>query len=400
MNAAVSDERPLIAHVVFHLGIGGLENGLVNIVNRMPREAYRHAIVCIDGASQTYKRIDRDDVQVISLAKKSGIDPGVYLRAWSVLRRLKPRIVHTRNLAALEMQLPAWLARVPARVHSEHGREGRDLDGSYAPYNRIRRAFRPLVHRYMAMSQNLRRWLIDTIGVDASRVTQVYSGVDTQRFAPRRGARPACGPEGFLDGAQFVVGAVGRMAAIKDHATLLRGFAALVQQMPQGRDVARFVMVGDGPERAACVKIAEETGIAPLCWFAGARDDVDRILPSLDVFCLTSLNEGINNTVLEAMACGLPVVATNVGGNPELVSDGETGRLVPAADAPALAQALLNYSGSPSSIARHGAAGRQRVERDFSLEAMVQAYLRFYDGVSGRTLGNGIGHCESGSVLR
>lgn len=128
-------QPPLIAHVIFELGVGGLENGLINLINRMPADAYRHAIVCVKGASGFERRLQRADVTIVELGKKPGVGLTAHKRAWQAFRRLRPLIVHTRNLAALEMLVPAWCAGVPVRIHSEHGRDGKDVNGDYWRYN-------------------------------------------------------------------------------------------------------------------------------------------------------------------------------------------------------------------------------------------------------------------------
>jgi sugar transferase (PEP-CTERM/EpsH1 system associated) len=383
--ADVGGAPPLVAHVLFHFDIGGLENGVINLIDNMPRSAFRHAIVCVRGRSpEFHRRLTRDDVPIITLDQKPGLDPSSYARAWRVFRALKPDIVHTRNLAALEMQLPAFLAGVPARVHSEHGREGADLKGDYRPYNLLRKVFRLFVHRYVGMSRDLQRWLVETVGVAERRVDQIYNGVDTRKFRPRTEGDKVPAPQGFLDGATFIVGAVGRVQPVKDHQTLVRGFARLVELSGAQADGLRLILVGGGPGRAACEQLADALGVRAQCWFAGDRGDVDAILRGFDVFCLTSLNEGINNTVLEAMATGLPIVATNVGGNPELVTEGETGTLVPSASPEALANALRAYLDDPALRMRHGAAARADAERRFGLDAMVRSYVALYKKAAGR----------------
>src|SRR5262245_26906963 len=112
---------PLVAHVIYRLDVGGLENGVVNLINSMPTDQFRHAIVCLAGYSEFYRRIERRDVPVFNLDKSPGNSPRMHWDLWRLFRRLRPRIVHTRNLAALEAQLPAALAGVPVRIHGEHG---------------------------------------------------------------------------------------------------------------------------------------------------------------------------------------------------------------------------------------------------------------------------------------
>jgi sugar transferase (PEP-CTERM/EpsH1 system associated) len=380
-QAVAETAPPLVAHVVFNLDIGGLENGVVNLINNMPRDAFRHAIVCIKGATDFRRRLQRPDVSIITLGQQPGLDPASYLRAWRTFGALRPQIVHTRNLAALEMQLPALLAHVPHRVHSEHGRDGRDLQGNYRRYNFVRKMFRPLVHRYVAMSRDLEDWLVRTIEVDAARVEQIYNGVDTDRFFPHRGPREPFGPAGFADADSFVIGAVGRMVPVKDHATLVRAFARLATLVPAQAARLRLVFLGDGSCRRECEQLAAQLGVADRCWFAGDRDDVATIVRQFDLFCLSSLNEGINNTVLEAMACGLPVIATRVGGNPELVIEGVTGTLVQVASDEGFALAMQAYLADAQRRRSHGENGRRRAEADFSIPAMVGRYAKLYEGL-------------------
>jgi sugar transferase (PEP-CTERM/EpsH1 system associated) len=372
---------PLIAHVLFHFGVGGLENGVANLINGLPRTSFRHAVICVRGAEPMQRLLQRDDVEIIPLAKAEGVEIGCYLRAWREIRRLQPAIVHTRNLAALEMQLPAALAGGACRVHSEHGREGIDLHGNYRLYNGVRRGMRPLVHQYVAVSRDLQRWLVQTIGVKAERVQQIYNGVDTERFRPRTGAREPIGPPGFIGDFDFVVTAVGRLAPIKDHMSLIRAIATLVAGDPDARRHTRLVIVGDGPCRMECERLVASSDIGDIVWMAGERSDIPALLRASDVLCLTSTNEGINNTILEAMATGLPVIATKVGGNPELVEHMGTGMLVPPADAHALAAAIDRYRKDPELCRQHGAAGRRRVEAELSLDTMIEGYAAMYQRV-------------------
>src|SRR3569623_1111273 len=266
---AADDGRPLIAHVIFRLAVGGLENGLVNLINRMPQ--YRHAIICLTVYTDFHQRIRHDAVSLHALNKRADHAIAMFVQLWRLLR--------------------AW-------------------------------------------------------------------------FAP---------PDAVVGGT------VGRLAAVKDQVTLARAFVQMLQGSPQLLMRARLVIVGDGPLRHDVQAVLAAAGFAQLAWLPGARDDVAELMRALDIFVLPSLAEGISNTVLEAMACALPFVATRVGGNSELVIDGTTGALVPAAAPHDMAMALARYVDDVAPRRRLGAAGRARVEREFSMDAMVARYVEVYE---------------------
>jgi sugar transferase (PEP-CTERM/EpsH1 system associated) len=231
------------------------------------------------------------------------------------------------------------------------------------------------------MSRDLERWLVNEVGVPAERITQIYSGVDAARFHPRAGERASFGPVGFCDERSFVIGTAGRLEAVKDPLTLVRAFVFMLERRPALRERARLVFIGDGALRAEIQNEIAAAGIGACCWLAGSRDDVPALLRGLDLFVLPSLNEGISNTILEAMATALPVVATRVGGNAELVQEGRTGRLCPPRSPEALADALFGYFSDPDMARRHGAEARVVVESDFALARMVHNYAAVYEHV-------------------
>ncbi len=379
-GAAQKKEPPLIAHIVHRFAVGGLENGLVNLINATAPERYRHAIISLTDCTDFRNRIRQANVPVIALHKRQGKDFRTHFRLWRLLRKLRPTIVHTRNLPALEFLSVAALAGVRGRIHGEHGRDMYDLDGSSRKYNLLRKAINPFVFRYTAVSDDLCRWLVRTRGLPTEKVVHICNGVDVHRFHPRTGARAPLGPEGFVRHEMVVVGTVGRMQKVKDQITLVRAFIHLVKSAREARERLRLVMIGDGPLRMESQKSLVEAGVADLAWLPGERSDIPELLRAFDLFILPSIAEGISNTILEAMATGLPVIATRVGGNPELVEDGVVGTLVPPGDPLALAEALRAYLCDPEKLIRHGRAGRKRAEQ-FSIEAMVNGYLAVYDGV-------------------
>jgi len=375
---ASRDPRPLIAHVVYRFDVGGLENGVVNLINRMSGHAYRHAVVSLTEITDFRKRIQRDDVQFIALHKPPGHALPLYPRLLRLLRDLQPAIVHTRNLAALEVTVPAWLAGVRARVHGEHGRDVGDLDGSNRRYRWVRRVYRPFVSRYVTVSRDLEDYLRDRVGVPQRRILRICNGVNTERFAPAEGERASIEGCPFQDRNLWLVGSVGRLYHVKDQVTLAHAFVAAVRRHSSAQRM-RLVLVGNGPLRADAERVLRDAGLSDRAWLPGERSDVPQILRGLDCFVLPSLAEGISNTLLEAMATGLPIIATRVGGNPELVDDEHSGRLVPAADPQAMAQAMLAYYEAPEVARRLGKAARGAAVQRFSLERMVGHYVSLYD---------------------
>jgi len=380
MTASASHSgTPLIAHVIYRLGVGGLENGLVNLINRLPESRYRHVIISLTEVSDFRQRITRSDVACFALNKRPGNDVKMLWKLWRLFRKLRPTIVHSRNLAALEAQLPAWLAGAPCRIHGEHGRDVYDMDGTSRKYRWIRRLYQPLVTRYVPLSQELEGYLRNQVGVADAKIRPICNGVDVESFRPLVPRdREAVLPPGFADPDSVLVGTVGRLEPIKDQLTLVRALAEMCTRRPEDNRL-RLLLVGDGSQKAEIEALAASEGIRDRVWLAGNREDIVRLMSAMDVFVLPSLAEGISNTILEAMASGLPVVATRVGGNAELVIDGETGLLVPRADPKAMAEALLRYLDDDTLRSRHGTAARQRAVERLSIDVMVRNYQDVYD---------------------
>jgi sugar transferase (PEP-CTERM/EpsH1 system associated) len=371
---------PLIVHVVYRFGVGGLENGIVNLVNRLPRERWRHAILALtEVCGEFAERIERDDVRYIELGKRPGHLVRDYPRLYRLFKDLQPAVVHTRNLAALEAVVPAWAARVPVRIHGEHGWSAQDPDGRRRRYRYVRRMYRPFVHRYIALSRHIADYLERRVHVPRERVSHIYNGVDTERFiaSPQRAQIPGC-PFGGPD--EWLVGWVGRMDPVKDPLTLAQAFVRARQLSPAAEKRMRLVLVGDGAQRAALGALLHRPGLQDHVWFAGERADVADIMRGLDCFILPSRAEGVSNTILEAMASRLPIIATRVGGNAELVEPGMTGSLVAPADSEALARAMLAYFTERSMARRHARAARRVAEDRFSLRRMVADYGALYEG--------------------
>jgi sugar transferase (PEP-CTERM/EpsH1 system associated) len=362
--------RLLVVHVVYRFDIGGLETVLVNLINTLPMASFRHKIIALtDASSVMIKQIQVPDVEILCLNKPEGNYPKIHLKIAEILLKLKPDIVHTYNIATLEFQFIAWLFRVPKRIHAEHGRDIFDIDGSNKKYLWLRRILNAFIHIWIPVSKELNDWLIETVKIGPDKVRLIYNGIDLERFHPRSET---------MDSVRIRIGTVGRLAPVKDQRTLIQAIVLLCKQTPQIADKIEVIIVGEGEMHQILQNLIEESNLQNCVHLLGARTDVDLLLQTFDVFVLSSLSEGIALTLLEAMANALPVVATDSGGNPELISDHKNGRLFPVKGSQTLADILQDYIEKPKLRRQHGKQGRKKVEQLFSLQKMTDTYCKLY----------------------
>lgn len=369
-------------HLLNRFDTGGLENGVVNIINNTPQ--FRHAVVAVTEITAFKERVKAPGTQFIELRKPPGQGFWIYPQVYKLLRELRPAVLHTRNIGAMEFQWPAWAARVPLRIHSEHGWDMDDLGGVSRRNQLIRRVYGTPAHRFVALSRAIEIYLTGPVGFPSKRVQRICNGVDTRRFAPAT-VVPEAWP--FRRGEHLVIGAVGRMQTVKDPLNLVEAFVRLRELCPAAWPRLRLAMLGGGPLLEAARERLAQAGAAEQAWLPGDRSDVASLLPQVDIFALPSQAEGISNTLLEAMACGCAPVATDVGGNSELVEEGVNGLLVPAADTAALAAALARLVNDTDLRTTLAAASLQRARAQFSLDGMLAAYGRLYAGEAPRTGG-------------
>lgn len=369
-------QPPLIAHILFRLDYGGIETLLVECVNRIPASQYRQVIICLTGYSDFAQKITNPSTSVFALHKREGHDFAMHWRLWRLLRTLRPDIVHTYNLPAVECALTAFLAGVPVRVHAEHGRNANDPQGVNRKHNFLRRLAAWAIDRFVPVSLDLQHWLSHTVGIAPRKIERIDNGVDDQMFKPAS-PKPHLPVAGFSADGDFIIGNVGRAEPVKDQAALLVAFAELRRQRSDAQ--LKLVIIGDGPLLPVLRKQAAELGIADQVWLPGARADVAEIMRSLDVFVLPSRAEGMPVTLLEAMATGLPVIASRVGGVPELIEAGLNGMLIAPGEPHSIVQALTTYLDDTAMARDHGAQGRAQVKKNYSLARMVAAYVDLYD---------------------
>ena len=373
-----------IVHIVHSLGIGGLENGLVNILSRQEVNDFQHVVCCLTAAGKMAERIDDQRIQIMELGLSANGFRFPIMLLTQLLRRLKPDVVHTRGWPTVDAIFASFLAKVPHIIHGEHGREYSDVAGHSWKRNQIRNIIGRIVDRYVIVCNFFRPWLNQSCRVKNDRIVLIPNGVDTDKFRPppvyaRRAdgngdeAKLALRRKLGLPADSMLVGTVGRLDPVKDFPTLLRGFKETVLRFP----TALLVVVGDGPLRAELVRIVENLGLARSILWLGERKDIADLLRCFDLFVQTSIFEGMSNTILEAMSTGLPVVATNTGGNPEVVSP-DNGILVDVADSHAVAEAMLTYLTNDDVRNSHGTQSRRRATDYFGLSLMASRYAQLY----------------------
>ena len=358
-----------VVHVLHSFGTGGMEKGIATLINNSS-DIFEHTVLCLSTSGESSRLLSRE-VQIFELNKPPGNSLLYLFKLTRTLRSLRPGIVHTRNWGGIDGIIAARLSGIKSVIQGEHGWDMSDPNGLNRKRVRVRKFISRWVKEFTCVSKDMERWLHTTVKVGPA-VTQIHNGVDVRDFHPIDDNSQIKNSLGIPKGS-FVIGTVGRLDPIKDHPALFQAFEKL---KGNSRNV-RLLIAGDGSERKNLEKIAPEGVI-----FLGNRGDVREILRSFDLFVISSRNEGISNTILEAMATGLTVVATAVGGNPELVNDGNTGTLVPPRDPAALASALCNYFKNSNMRTMHGKAGRICAERHFSIEKMVTKYEMVYRRVA------------------
>jgi len=357
-----------VVHCVYSFHVGGLEKIIANSIKGLP-DYYQHTIITLTSASNEFLATLNKDIKVIELNKPSGHSWRVFYDVYQHLKQLNANVFHTYNLASIEYQVCAFLVGVPVRVHAEHGRDLADPDGSNAKYRIIRRCCKPFIHKFVAVSHDLYKWLDKTVGLGPSKVMTILNGVDTDEF------RAVIRDE---DDSILVYGHVARLEGIKNQALMINAYAQACANNQTFLKSTKLVLVGDGGQRKALETLVASFELTLPITFDGVRYDMPSVYQEFDVFVLSSDAEGIPMTMLEAMATELPVVSTSVGGIPEVL-DEHTGYLTPAKDKDALTQSLLRVFERRAELKKMGQCARQTIIERFSQLKMLNEYMKLYE---------------------
>jgi sugar transferase (PEP-CTERM/EpsH1 system associated) len=368
-------ERLRIMHVLACLGNGGTEFGILKLKDGLDEQHFEHRICTTRKFDAEFVESHRlNEILYIAAGSRPGFQFPMF-RLRKIFRQYRPHIVHTRNWGGLEAVVAARLARVPVIIHSEHGYEVSNLNG--VPLRQ--RAFRCLAYsmanQVFTVTRELREHHARQGWVKHERIGVIYNGVDTVRYSPSADSKMRVRSEFGIPSQRLVLGSVGRLVPIKDHGTLLWAAERLVQN---NMDV-HVLLVGLGSEAERLKgQVSDSPALKDRVTFAGSPDRVPELLNGMDIFVLTSLKEGMSNTLLEAMATGLPLIATQVGGNPEVIGEGRSESFFAPGDVLGLTEKILRLAKEPAIRLQLGAEGRRRALEMFSLEGMIQRYSDLY----------------------
>ena len=361
-----------VFHLVRAMDVGGLESVVIGLVDGGRAHGVVPYLGCLYEPGALGRGVNSEGTWVGDLQGHGFL---ATLRSLcQYIRENHIEIIHTHNPQPhLFGALVGVMSRVPV-VHTKHGRN--------YPGDRKRvwlnRQLSRMSKRIVAVSDDAAEVALEIEKVPADKVSVILNGVDTERFNHGKHGRHGKG--------EVTIGTVGRLSEDKDYPMLVRAFARMREQLstlhsPHSTVHTQLLLVGDGPDRALIEGEAQKQGVSDFCEFAGMQSNVEEWLAKMDVFCLSSVTEGTSMTLLEAGACGLPSAVTDVGGNREIVLDGESGFVVPEGDETALAEAMVKLVVDHDLRTQMGVAARQRVVQRYSMEGMVEQYVDVYRGV-------------------
>jgi len=370
------ERRVRVMHVLPILGVdgraGGMEYGIIKVANALDPDEVLTSVCSSFEPDPGIAGLLAPHVARFHCRRRRGHDPMWVARLCTLLRRERPDIVHTHAWGTVvEGLVAAKLAGIRYLIHGEHGTM------QTKPYQlRVQRWAWGRADRVLSVSSRLAEKMAREVQFPLHRIQTIRNGVDLERFSPARRAdgRAQLG----LGTDDLCIGTVGRLLPVKDHANMVD---ALARVQAAGVSFRAFI-AGDGPLRAVVEERAAALGLSGRFKVLGHRHDVEAVLAAFDLFVLPSKSEGLSNTIMEALATGVPVVATDVGGASEMVDEGENGLLVPKEDPERLGAALTMLARDPERRRRMAGVNRARAEREFGLEVMVRGYRDLYLGLA------------------
>lgn len=367
-----------IMQIIYSLDVGGMENVLVDIVNNFKSSFInpRFIICCIAKSGNTAKKIRKGNVKIISINKKVGNDFLLPLKLTRIMTRENVKLVHTHGWGAYyDGVISAIMAGKIPIIHTVHGKFFENLACEKIRRIYLQRLLSLQTDKIVTVSKDLQTYYSRLLH-NSRKIYCIYNGVDINKFNTSKNKDQVKRKLG-LNPDDLVVGTVGRLDPIKDHETILKSASLVLKDLPN----TKFLIIGDGLLKKNLEELAFKLKINNDVIFLGERNDIPELLNVMDIFILSSLFEGNSKTLLEAMATGLPIIATNVGGNRELIEDRKTGILIPPSDKNYMADILKLINRDYKAYQFLGIQAREKVEKDFSIENMIFKYSKLYEEI-------------------
>jgi len=372
----MADRKIAVLQVVNGFGMGGIERQQTEIIKRLPADRFTQIIATMRLSGPFYPEVKATGVEVVEFPFNSLRNKQAVAHYFGLARLIRQRRVHlvycydfyTNIWGAISVTLAGR-----GKLITSRGDTGRMFSKAQLAVQRMAYACASAI---VPNSDLVKDIIIEKEFVPTWKIRRIYNGIDAERFAPRAASPELARSLGLPPGAT-VIGAVGNLHPWKGQDTLLRAAARIREVRPD----AWFLLIGEGIAQNDLQQLATQLGICEQTIFAGIRQDIPELLALMDVYVLPSQHESLPNAVMEAMACARPVVATAVGGVPELISDGVTGLLVPPGDPAAMANAVLRVLGAPALGAALGNAARERAVSKFSCDRLVENMAALYEDV-------------------
>jgi len=360
-----------IVHIVLDMDLGGLQRIVNQLINKTDRQIFRTYLCCLDRGGMFYEHLQSDVTSKCILGRKPGpFDIGMLYKLIRIIKDNRIDIVHSNNGCTLYATVAGKLSGVRGIIHTDHGRLIPDKQSTILE-DRYSSCF---IDRFVGVSSQLTEYLASVVKVNKKKLKTIVNGVDSAKFIPlsneERIARRMS--LGFSPGTK-IIGTVCRLDPIKNLRMLIECIPGIVRIIPD----CQVIIVGDGPDKNSLKDIACQLNINSKITFLGAVEDVEKVMPILDLYVNTSLSEGTSMTILEAMSCGLPVVASAVGGNVSLIDD-SNGVLFPSGEAGSFREHVIEILRDPILMKAMGRRSRELVESRFSFDRVVEHYENLY----------------------
>jgi len=375
-----SSHKYHVVHVVQSLDVGGMENGIVNIANIINKDKFKLTICCLSHKGALANRIVDNGVSLICMDWKGGVDLNLFWSLAKIFRDIGADIVHTHGwLSFVYGAVASKLSGIKVLINGEHGTFNLDKTRRIIAY----RLLSLFVSKFLTVSLSLKAELKKTLFIRDEKIVTIPNGVDAEKFRPRSSEEIQTVKRSIgIPVTAKVIGSVGRLEPVKNYEMLIQAFQELYKEFPR----LYCIFIGEGSCRARLENLADSLGIKERVLFLGKMNEPQDALPVMDIFVLTSFSEGMSNTILEAMACSIPVVATNVGGNSEMVTKEINGYLVDSGNIIQLCNCIRVLLTEDSRRLEYGANSRNIVKNEYELNKMVSKYENVYLELMGKNV--------------